>query len=226
MEEIRIGLKKPDGMVRIREEGLQAVISARAADDDERLYKLQLIGKGDSLLLGTLIPENGALCLRRTIPVDQLRRRGLWPPAGAEVRLAYAFGRERGGGERPPQGWTREDHPARLMGERLLRECAAPLKGGLTRREGEGFVLALPWEPGGPFPMTPLFCFASAERVEGRGYAVFHFTGKGCPRLPEKPVGEKKGRLSPCSGGDCVVNWPVTARAVVTRAPVLYNNAC
>ena len=86
MEEIRIGLKKPDGMVRIREEGLQAVISARAADDGAGLYKLHLLGKGDSLLLGTLIPENGALCLRRTIPVDQLRRRGLWPPAGAEAR--------------------------------------------------------------------------------------------------------------------------------------------
>ena len=192
MEELRISLNRPAGRVDIREEGLQAVISARAADDGAGLYKLYLLGKGEGLLLGTLIPENGALRLRRTIPVDQLRRRGLWPPAGAEVRLAYAFGQERGTAERPPQGWTREDQPARLMGERLLKESAAPLKGGLTRREGEGFVLALPWEPGGAFPLTPLFCFATAQRLDGRGYAVFRFTGRGCPRLPGEPG--KKGR--------------------------------
>ena len=33
MEELKIGLKKPAGEVQIREEGLQATISARAADD-------------------------------------------------------------------------------------------------------------------------------------------------------------------------------------------------
>lgn len=194
MEELKIGLKKPAGEVQIREEGLQATISARAADDGAGLYKLHLLGREGSLLLGTLLPEGGVLQLRRTIPLSQLRRQGLWPPTGAEIRLAYAFGQERGGRKRPPAGWTREDNPARLMGERLLRECAAPLKGGVTRREGEGFVLALPWEPGGAFPMTPLFCFASAERIDGRGYAVFRFTGKGCPRLPEMPGREKKGR--------------------------------
>ena len=194
MEEIRIPLKRPVGEVQIREEGLQAAISARAADDGAGLYKLHLLGEGGSLLLGTLIPENGALRLRRTLPLDQLRRRGLWPPTGAEVRLAYAFGQEAGRPEPPPAGWAREDHPARLMGERLLKECAAPLKGGLTKREGEGFVLALPWEPGGAFPLTPLFCFASAERMDGRGYAVFRFTARGCPRLPEQAGQEKKGR--------------------------------
>ena len=192
MEELKIGLKKPAGEVQIREEGLQATISARAADDGAGLYKLHLLGREGSLLLGTLLPEGGVLQLRRTIPLSQLRRQGLWPPTGAEIRLAYAFGQQTGEGTQPPAGWVREDHPARLMGEQLLKECAAPLKGGLLKREGEGFVLALPWEPGGVFPMTPLFCFASAERMDGRGYAVFRFTARGCPRLRPEP--EKKGR--------------------------------
>ena len=194
VEEMRIPLRKPDGMVQIKEEGLQAVISARASDDGAGLYKLYLLGREGSLLLGTLLPEGGVLRLRRTIPLSQLRRQGLWPPSGAEIRLSYAFGGPAGEGERPPAGWTREDNPARLMGERLLKECAATLKGGLTRWEGVGFVLALPWEPGGVFPLTPLFCFASAERMDGRGYAVFRFNGRGCPRLPEGPGREKKGR--------------------------------
>ena len=192
MEEMHIPLMRPEGTVQVREEGLQAVISARAADDGGGLYKLHLLGKGGSLLLGTMLPEGGALRLRRTIPVDQLRRQGLWPPTGAEIRLAYAFGQQTGEEARTPAGWAREDHPARLMGERLLRESAAPLNGGLLKREEEGFVLALPWEPGGVFPMTPLFCFASAERMDGRGYAVFRFTARGCPRLGTEP--EKKGR--------------------------------
>ena len=191
MEEMRIPLRRPEGTVQVREEGLQAVISARAADDGGGLYKLHLLGRGGSLLLGTMLPEGGVLRLRRTIPVDQLRRQGMWPPTGAEIRLAYAFGQQTGEEARPPAGWTREEHPARLMGERLLKECAAPLKGGLLKREGEGFVLALPWEPGGVFPMTPLFCFASAERMDGRGYAVFRFTARGCPRLRSEP--DKKG---------------------------------
>ena len=192
MEELQIAVKKPEGEVRIREEGLRAVISARGADDGGGLYKLHLLGKGGSLLLGTMLPEGGVLRLRRTILVDQLRRQGLWPPTGAEIRLAYAFGQQTGEGTQHPAGWVREDHPARLMWEQLLKECAAPLKGGLLKREGEGFVLALPWEPGGVFPMTPLFCFASAERMDGRGYAVFRFTARGCPRLRPEP--EKKGR--------------------------------
>ena len=192
MEEMRIPLRRPEGTVQVREEGLQAVISARAADDGGGLYKLHLLGKGGSLLLGTMLPENGVLRLRRTIPVDQLCRQGLWPPTGAEIRLAYALGQQNGEEAHPSAGWVREEHPARLMGERLLRECAAPLKGGLLKREEEGFVLALPWEPGGVFPMTPLFCFASAERIDGRGYAVFRFTARGCPRLRSEP--EKKGR--------------------------------
>ena len=182
------------GSLRLREEGLRVQLWAKLPDDGRGLYKVWLTGGGGELLLGTLLPEGGVLRLRRTIPLSQLRRQGLWPPSGAEIRLYYAFGGPAGEGERPHAGWTREDNPARLMGERLLKECAATLKGGLTRREGEGFVLALPWEPGGVFPLTPLFCFASAERMGGRGYAVFRFNGRGCPRLPEGPGREKKGR--------------------------------
>ena len=192
MEEIRILVKNPEGTVEIREEGPRAAISARAKDDGRGLYKLYLRGKEGELPVGTLLPEGGELRLGRTIPMDRLRSRGLWPSPRAEIRLAYSFGQKAADGEGPPAGWTREDHPARLMGERLLKECAAPLKGGLTRREEEGFVLALPWEPGGAFPLTPLFCFATAERLDGRGYAVFRFTARGCPRLGREPG--KKGR--------------------------------
>ena len=73
------------------------------------------------------------------------------------------------------------------MGEPLLARAAG---GGraLYRPEPEGFSLAFPYAETRAFPLTPLFCFARVERMNGEFYAVFPFWPGGCPRLPHKPA--------------------------------------
>ena len=58
----------------------------------------------------------------------------------------------------------------------------------LYRPEPEGFSLAFPYAETRAFPLTPLFCFARMERMNGEFYAVFPFWPGGCPRLPHKPA--------------------------------------
>ena len=41
------------------------------------------------------------------------------------------------------------------------------------------------YRPDRPFPLTPLFCFARLERLEGRDYLCFPFRPGGCPRLED-----------------------------------------
>ena len=166
------------GTLRLREEGPRAVLEAELPDDGRGLYKAYLTGMGPRLLLGTLMPEGGALRLRRTLTVDELRRKGVWPPEGAQVELAYQVGGEEQG---PPRGWAREPHPERRMEDDLLERCARGLEGALARREAAGFSLALPYAPGSPFPLAPAFCLAGIERLGRELYAVFAFDGRGWP---------------------------------------------
>lgn len=181
--EQRFQLGRPGGVLTVRDEGAKAVFEAQMPDDRQGLYKVYLTGGGGSLLLGTLMPENGALRLRRTLTVAELKQKGCWPVTRGEARLAYSFGAAEQSGI---PGWTRENDPARLMGDRVLAHAAAELRGALLRREAGGFALAAPVEQSGGFPMSPLFCFAHVETLQGRPYAVFHFNAHGCPIFPNR----------------------------------------
>lgn len=181
--EDRFELGKAGGTLLVRASDGRAVFEADRPDDRKGLYKAYLTGKNGHLLLGTLMPEGGRLRLRRTLTVTELERKGVWPVTGGSVELAYSFGQ---GGEQPDAarlsgGWSRERQPARLMGDRLLRQAASEIGGALTRHEEDGFALAVPYTPRSAFPMTGLFCFARIERLGGRDYAVFHFNRCGCP---------------------------------------------
>ena len=163
----------------------------RLADDGRGLYKAYLLGRGGRFLLGTLVPEGGALVLDRTLGLAGLVQMGVWPPLGGTAELAFAFGPGAGQPEgaqgRPqraapvPPGWRREPRPERLFGEALLQQSAQGLRGALVRREGDRIRLALPWRPDGVFPLTPLFCFAVPERLDGALYVSFLLNGRGCP---------------------------------------------
>ena len=76
------------GAVTVRQEGDRAVCQAIRAADGGGLYKAWLLGGGERVLRGTLIPEGGALRLRRVMEVEALKRQGVWPPEGGEVVLA------------------------------------------------------------------------------------------------------------------------------------------
>lgn len=169
----------PNGAVTIRQEGSKAVCQAIRTADNGGLYKAWLQGSGGRALLGTLIPEGGALRLRRVMEVAALERQGSWPPTGAEVALAYSFAPE----FPPPPEWCWTDCPQRLMKEPMLSQCLRGVKRALLKRDVEGFLLAFPWSRHEPFPIPPLFCLARLESMPGGRFVVFRFSRQGHPEL-------------------------------------------
>lgn len=190
--EQRFGLGRGSGSLLVRQEGETVSFEADMRDDKQGLYKAYAMGPGGSLPLGTLMPEGGRLVLRRTIPMTELKRKGMWPVTGGEARLSFSFGQGGGGGHAPQgsgqaaSGWMRAENPARLMGDRFLAQTMGEARGVLYRREEGGFALAIPMEKGSAFPMTPLFCFAHLEKLSDRLYAIFHFNSHGCPIFRNK----------------------------------------
>ena len=179
------------GSVTVRQEGECALCRAMRTSDIGGLYKAWLLGpNGERVLLGTLIPEGGALLLRRSIPVARLRQQCVWPPAGGEIVMAYSFTEPSA-----PAGWSVEKDPARKMGDPVLEQAAGQLHSPLTREDTQGFSLAILYSEKTPFPMAPAFCFARLERLNGQMYAVFHFSQAGFPnfRIEDGPAGDSKG---------------------------------
>ena len=166
-----------NGQLLVREDGVRAELLAEAEDTGAGLYKGYAAGPGGRLLLGTFVPEEGRLRLRRSVSRRELEQAGCWPVEGGEAVLAFSFGGQKG----PPKGWQRENTPGRLMGEPLL--AAAAPGPALVRQERNGFSLAYPYGPDKPFPLTPVFCFARLEELDGRPYLCFPFRPGGCPRL-------------------------------------------
>lgn len=169
------------GSVTVRQEGERAVFQAIARPGGEGFCKAWLRGERGRVLLGTLIPEGGALRLRRTMPVAQLRSQGAWPPVGAEVVRTGASSREPA-----PRGWQWTDCPGRLMKDPLLERTLHRVSRCLIRREEEGFCLAFPREGEAPFPIPPLFCLSEPRKLAGRWYDIFWFSGEGTPQLPHE----------------------------------------
>ena len=167
------------GAVTVRQEGERAVCQAIRAVDKKGLYKAWLLGERGKVLLGTLIPEGGALRLRRVMEVSALERQGAWPPRGGEVALAFSFADQ----VPPSPEWCWADCPGRLLEDGLLSHCLRQVKRGLLKRDVEGFFLAFPWSSREPFPLPPLFCLARVETMGERRYVVFRFSRQGKPEL-------------------------------------------
>jgi len=168
------------GSLQLREEGGKVIFEAVRQDDKRGLYKLRLYGRNRGLELGTLLPEQGILRLRRSIPMDKLKEEGCWPVTEAEVVLAIPFG-----GAETPFGWAREDAPERLLrGDPLLERSVQGIGHALVRR-GEGFFqLALPYGERTPFALTALFCLAKVERLGGKYFIIYTFRDNGVPVPP------------------------------------------
>lgn len=175
------------GTLRFREEGTLIRFEAFDADDGRGLYKIYVCGAQGKMLLGTVCPGQSGPELVRRISRNQLERCGCWPITGAERILSYSFDRE--------PLWRQDAHPERLVGDVVLRESLECRKMLLKRRK-DGFCLAAGFDPGRPFPLTPLFCLASVCTVEGRNCAVFWFDREGNPVMPynESICGENSGR--------------------------------
>lgn len=156
----------------VTEQGPKVVIEVWQEDKGDGLYKAYLSGPWGSCLLGTLVPENGKLFLRRTLSVDSLRRQGVWPVRRVECRMAHRFQQE--GASIP---WADE----------ILRRCARNLPRHTVYRDGEGLSLVTRFDPRLPFPMPPLFCFGRVEN----GRLIFSFRADGTPYI-FRPEGKNR----------------------------------
>lgn len=169
--------ESPDGVVTLREENGIALCRAIRADAKGGVWKAWLLGTdGTRALLGTLIPEGGALRLRRAVPLEQLQRQGVWPPIGTELLPA-----ETPRSSPVPEGWQYTDCPARLMGEADLRHGLRCVERVLFRREGDEFFLAFPFDNKAPFPLPSLCCLCAVARLGECPYLLFRFSHRGCP---------------------------------------------
>ena len=146
------------GVLRVTPEGRDTRFTLRAAAPPG-LYRVYAQGERGDLLLGAW--EGGAMSRRFS--------RELTAPMG-RVRSAVAcpVGETEGGWEIAPAerfpGWS--------------------VAGGLCRRRGALWQLALPFSEDGPFPLPSLFCLAHIMPVMGRRCAVFWFDGEGQPIFP------------------------------------------
>ena len=165
------------GVLKLRQEGPRVHIQAERPADGRGLYKVWLHGDhGGKLLLGTLVPEGGALRLSRILSVAALERAGCWPRFRAEAPLSFAFDARSGG------GWYCEQHPEQLVTDPLLR---ARLRGAMLCRKEEGaFALSAPFRTDRPVRLPALACLARVERRDGQLHMVWEFDSQGNPKLP------------------------------------------
>lgn len=188
--EKRFHLAEGRGWMTVQEEGNQIVIVGQLSDDRRGLYKGWLLGPGETrFLLGTFLPENGILKLRRRIPLSELKQRGIWPPAGAEAVLAFHISNQESGkserGGTAPSGWEETRELERFLCDPLLKKAAVGLRGAIIRRETTGTQIALPFSVKEPLSLTPLFCLMQVGRLGERYYVRFHVNDQGWPICPK-----------------------------------------
>lgn len=149
---------------KITEQGPRVIVEVWRNPQPEGLYKAYLCGTGGRCLLGTLMPENGRLFLRRTMTLDSLKRQGIWPPQGVEEEVVRTAQRQSASID-----WK----------DPVLRRSARNLPRHTVSRNDVGFVMKMNYDPREPFPLLPAFCFARWER----GQLIFCFDRDGFPYI-------------------------------------------
>ena len=144
--------------------GARTEITASMADPGDGLYRAFLTGEQGELPLGVLAPEEGRLALCRRLYSRDLTALG--PLERGEARRSFAFA---------APCWRETRCPAQLFRESFFQRRLRPLGRAWWRREGELLLLALPLEPGAPFPLEALFCLGRVEQVEGTRCVVYAF---------------------------------------------------
>lgn len=152
-------------------------------DDQTGLYKAWIFGAHGRMLLGTLIPEEGRLHLRRTVSRRTLEMNGCYPFIGGETAMAFSFQNRQRAQE---TGWRWESQAEHYLSDPLLQECAR--KWGKFRHKiaRDGFYLAVPIKIQGEFPLIPIFCLGQLMTIEGTPHIFWEFDKKGIPVLPHK----------------------------------------
>ena len=172
------------GHLTYSQKGTQVHITVSRPLDNSGLYKAWLKGHDGEYLLGTLSPEQDKLALSKTVSQDTLSRKGCWPISGGRITLVFPFSTPASQDHEPFQAWRWEHRPSHKLSDPILQESAANWGSMLIRYTAEGFQLAAPFNPHYPFPITSLFCFGTAQIIDGQPHIVFSFDPHGVPLTP------------------------------------------
>lgn len=156
------------GELRAEQLAGETAFSARCHVPGEGLQCLWVVGSAGELRLG--VPEGREFSRRysqrMTGPLGRLLR--------GELRKV-GEGREE---------WQAVSRPEELFRTPWLRRALKGAEGVMTKRNGRGRCLALPYSPDQPFLLVPLFCLCRIRRIGQREYAVFFFDDAEWPQLP------------------------------------------
>ena len=163
---------KPAGELTVEREGLYTRFTA-CCPLEPGLWCAWAVGERGELRLGVLEPSESQGTIRRRFS------RQMTEPLGRLLR-----GEVRPASVREAEAWEPVSDPERLFRSPWLRQRLRGAQGTLTRREGEGRWLALPYDKGKPFPLTTLFCFARLRSIGTGSYVVYAFDGQERPIFP------------------------------------------
>lgn len=161
---------RASGELTVTDSGMYADYRAVCRSPGPALLRAYLVGERSEALLGVLAPEGGAYTIRRRLSHRETANLGKFLRCEA-----------RRNGE---QAWELVSAPERLLSMPFFSHMLQGLPGVLSRKRGERRLVAIPYDPARPFPMTPLFCFAKICQIEGAKYAVFAFDAKEMPLMP------------------------------------------
>ncbi|MCI9121178.1 MAG: hypothetical protein HFG00_06590 [Oscillibacter sp.] len=160
------------GELVLEPEGLYACFTVRCPLPDG-LWCAWAVGEQGELRLGVLEPLGGQGTIRRRV----------------SRRTAAPLGRIRQGEIRPldappPEVWEPVPEPEQLFCSPGLRQRLKGLPGVLSRKTEDRRFVAIPYDRSRPFPLVPLFCFASLGKIGEKSYLLFCFDGEERPVFP------------------------------------------
>ena len=157
------------GEMMMRQEGQEMFFSCRSSLPGEGLWSLWAVGETGELRLGLPWTQGNCAVLekrfssRMTEPVGQLLRGELRSPQ-----------------QTPQLRWFKVKEDCYFHTLWLARQLRS-WPGALWCAVGKERMVAVPYEPKQPFPLMPMFCFASLQCIDARTYLVVRLNEEEMP---------------------------------------------
>ena len=157
------------GEMTMRQEGQEMFFSCRSSLPGEGLWSLWAVGETGELRLGLPWTQGNCAVLekrfssRMTEPVGQLLRGELRSPQ-----------------QMPQLRWFKVKEDCYFHTLWLARQLRS-WPGALWCAVGKERMVAVPYEPKQPFPLMPMFCFASLQCIDARTYLVVRLNEEEMP---------------------------------------------
>ena len=179
------------GTVTISAKGLMTVFEAECSFFSDGVYRLFAVSGDNATSIGVMMPRNNGLALTKSFTKATLSALNI----GLEAEFLLAKS-----GELPilappptpptavilppdiavpipepeiPEGWHAIQNPSVLFsGPDIINSCKNA-QGALVKTASGATLLAIPVSDDVPFPMMPVFCLGTPEKIDGRDYLMF-----------------------------------------------------